>query len=232
MVGDRPQGALGDSGIHVAAVATAFPSGRASCRSSSPTPATRSRPAPTRSTWSSTAARSSPATTSRSSTRSPRSGGVRRATAAARTSRSSWRPASWSPTTTSAGRPGWRCWPGATSSRPPPARSRPAATLPVTLVMLEAVRDWRDAHRRAGRRQAGRRHPHQQGRDQVPRRRSTRSPGDDWLDPDWFRFGASSLLNDLLLQRQKLRHRGLLRRRLRDRSTRPRLTTDEDRTPP
>ena len=28
--------------------------------------------------------------------------------------------------------------------------------------------------------------------------------GDDWLSPDWFRFGASSLLNDLLMQRQKL----------------------------
>ena len=28
--------------------------------------------------------------------------------------------------------------------------------------------------------------------------------GEDWLDPAWFRFGASSLLNDLLLQRQKL----------------------------
>jgi deoxyribose-phosphate aldolase len=28
--------------------------------------------------------------------------------------------------------------------------------------------------------------------------------GDDWIDPAWFRFGASSLLNDLLLQRQKL----------------------------
>jgi deoxyribose-phosphate aldolase len=28
--------------------------------------------------------------------------------------------------------------------------------------------------------------------------------GSDWLDPDWFRFGASSLLNDLLMQRQKL----------------------------
>ena len=28
--------------------------------------------------------------------------------------------------------------------------------------------------------------------------------GDDWLDPDWFRFGASSLLNDLLMQRTKL----------------------------
>ncbi|MGH8823751.1 MAG: deoxyribose-phosphate aldolase, partial [Jiangellaceae bacterium] len=26
---------------------------------------------------------------------------------------------------------------------------------------------------------------------------------DDWLDPDWFRIGASSLLNDLLMQRQK-----------------------------
>jgi deoxyribose-phosphate aldolase len=29
--------------------------------------------------------------------------------------------------------------------------------------------------------------------------------GDDWLTPHWFRFGASSLLNDLLMQRQKLR---------------------------
>ena len=28
--------------------------------------------------------------------------------------------------------------------------------------------------------------------------------GDDWLAPEWFRFGASSLLNDLILQRQKL----------------------------
>ena len=28
--------------------------------------------------------------------------------------------------------------------------------------------------------------------------------GPDWLDPDWFRFGASSLLNDLLMQRPKL----------------------------
>ena len=28
--------------------------------------------------------------------------------------------------------------------------------------------------------------------------------GDDWLSPDWFRFGASSLVNDLLMQRTKL----------------------------
>ena len=28
--------------------------------------------------------------------------------------------------------------------------------------------------------------------------------GEDWLDPRWFRFGASSLLNDLLMQRTKM----------------------------
>jgi deoxyribose-phosphate aldolase len=28
--------------------------------------------------------------------------------------------------------------------------------------------------------------------------------GPDWLDPDWFRFGATSLLNDLLSQRTKM----------------------------
>jgi deoxyribose-phosphate aldolase len=28
--------------------------------------------------------------------------------------------------------------------------------------------------------------------------------GEDWLDPDWFRIGASSLLNDLLMQRQRM----------------------------
>ena len=54
----RPQG---DSGIHVAAVATAFPSGRASWPVKlADTARRRRRPAPTRSTWSSTAARSSP----------------------------------------------------------------------------------------------------------------------------------------------------------------------------
>ena len=28
--------------------------------------------------------------------------------------------------------------------------------------------------------------------------------GEDWLHPDWFRFGASRLLNDLLMQRAKM----------------------------
>ena len=38
--------------------------------------------------------------------------------------------------------------------------------------------------------------------------------GDDWLDPDWFRFGASTLLNDLLMQRTQAHDRRLLRSRL------------------
>src|SRR3954449_6610457 len=78
-----------------------------------------------------------------------------------------------------------------------------AATLPVTLVMLEAVRDFRE--------QTGR----QVGVKPAGGIRTTKDAikylvlinetvGDDWLDPAWFRFGASSLLNDLLMQRTKL----------------------------
>jgi deoxyribose-phosphate aldolase len=78
-----------------------------------------------------------------------------------------------------------------------------AATLPVTLVMLEAVRDFRA---RTGR---------QVGVKPAGGIRTTKDAikylvlinetvGDDWLSPDWFRFGASSLLNDLLMQRTKL----------------------------
>ena len=79
----------------------------------------------------------------------------------------------------------------------------PAATLPVTLVMLEAVRDFREA---SGVRSASSR-PAASAR---PRTRSSTSSlvnetaGDDWLTPDLFRIGASSLLNDLLMQRTKL----------------------------
>ena len=46
---------------------------------------------------------------------------------------------------------------------------QPAATLPVTLIMLEAVRDWRDLTGSQVGRQAGRRHQDHQGRHQVPR---------------------------------------------------------------
>ena len=44
----------------------------------------------------------------------------------------------------------------------------PAATLPVTLVMLEAVRDFRESHGRQVGVKPARRHPHRQGRHQVP----------------------------------------------------------------
>ena len=80
---------------------------------------------------------------------------------------------------------------------------QPAATLPVTLVMLEAVRDWRDLTGvQVGVKPAG---GIRTSKDAIKYLvMVSEIAGDDWLSPDWFRFGASSLLNDLLLQRQKL----------------------------
>jgi len=80
---------------------------------------------------------------------------------------------------------------------------QPAATLPVSLVMLEAVRDFRETtgemvgYKPAG----GIRHSKDAIKYLVM---VNETVGPDWLDPDWFRFGASSLLNDLLMQRTKL----------------------------
>jgi deoxyribose-phosphate aldolase len=80
----------------------------------------------------------------------------------------------------------------------------PAATLPVTLVMLEAVRDWQEATgRQVGVKPAGGIRTSKDALKYLVM--VSEIAGDAWLDPDWFRFGASSLLNDLLLQRQKLR---------------------------
>ncbi|MDH5279443.1 MAG: deoxyribose-phosphate aldolase, partial [Actinomycetota bacterium] len=80
----------------------------------------------------------------------------------------------------------------------------PAATLPVTLVMLEAVRDFRDdLGRMVGVKPAGGIRTSKDALRYLVLVNETVGP--DWLDPQWFRFGASSLLNDLLLQRQKLR---------------------------
>jgi deoxyribose-phosphate aldolase len=79
----------------------------------------------------------------------------------------------------------------------------PAATLPVTLVMLEAARDFRNqTGRQVGVKAAG---GIRVAKDAVRYLVVVNEVvGDDWLSPDWFRFGASSLLNDLLMQRQKL----------------------------
>jgi deoxyribose-phosphate aldolase len=79
----------------------------------------------------------------------------------------------------------------------------PAATLPVTLVMLEAVRDFRDAAgRQVGVKAAGGIRTAKDALRYLVVVNET--AGEEWLSPQWFRFGASSLLNDLLMQRQKL----------------------------
>ena len=80
---------------------------------------------------------------------------------------------------------------------------QPAATLPVTLVMLEAVRDFRrETGRQVGVKPAGGIRTTKDALKYIVMVNEV--AGDDWLSPDWFRFGASTLLNDLLLQRQKL----------------------------
>ncbi len=79
----------------------------------------------------------------------------------------------------------------------------PAATLPVTLLMLEAVRDWhRLTGERIGVKPAG---GIRSSKDAVKYLVTVaETVGEDWLQPHLFRFGASSLLNDVLLQRQKM----------------------------
>jgi deoxyribose-phosphate aldolase len=79
----------------------------------------------------------------------------------------------------------------------------PAATLPVTLIMLEAVRDFRErTGRQIGVKPAG---GIRTAKDAIRYLvLVNETAGEDWLDPRWFRFGASSLVNDLLMQRTKL----------------------------
>ncbi|WP_246000148.1 deoxyribose-phosphate aldolase [Nocardioides pocheonensis] len=80
---------------------------------------------------------------------------------------------------------------------------QPAATLPVILVMLEAVRDFRDTTgQQVGVKPAG---GIRTSKDAIKHLVMVNEVvGSDWLDPDWFRFGASTLLNDLLMQRTKM----------------------------
>jgi len=79
----------------------------------------------------------------------------------------------------------------------------PAATPTVTLVMLEAVRDFAAAHgRMIGVKAAGGIRTSKDAIKYLVLVNET--VGDAWLTPDLFRFGASTLLNDLLLQRQRM----------------------------
>jgi deoxyribose-phosphate aldolase len=78
----------------------------------------------------------------------------------------------------------------------------PAATLPVTLVMLEAIRDF---HRRTGAvigmKPAGGIRTAKDAIGYLVTLYETLGPR--WMTPDLFRFGASSLLNDCLMQLRK-----------------------------
>jgi deoxyribose-phosphate aldolase len=80
---------------------------------------------------------------------------------------------------------------------------QPAATLPVTMVMLEAVRDFRESTgRMIGVKPAG---GIRTSKDAIKYLVMVNEvAGEDWLSPEWFRFGASSLLNELLMQRTKM----------------------------
>jgi len=78
----------------------------------------------------------------------------------------------------------------------------PAATLPVIYVMMEAVRDFREVTGvMVGVKPAG---GIRTAKDAIKHLVVVHEiAGPEWLSPDWFRFGASSLLNDLLMQRRK-----------------------------
>ena len=75
----------------------------------------------------------------------------------------------------------------------------PAATIPVTLVMLEAIRDFfYQTGIRIGMKPAGGIKTAKQSLAYLVMVKETL--GDDWLTPDLFRFGASTLVNDVLMQ--------------------------------
>jgi deoxyribose-phosphate aldolase len=79
---------------------------------------------------------------------------------------------------------------------------QPAATLPVTLVMLEAIRDFYDkTGKMIGMKPAGGIKNTKEAISYLCLVKETL--GDAWLTPDLFRIGASSLLNDLLMQYEK-----------------------------
>jgi deoxyribose-phosphate aldolase len=75
----------------------------------------------------------------------------------------------------------------------------PAATMPVTLVMLEAIRDYfYETGIRIGMKPAGGIRNAKEALAYLVMVKETL--GDDWLTPDLFRFGASTLVNDVLMQ--------------------------------
>ena len=81
---------------------------------------------------------------------------------------------------------------------------QPAATAPVVTIMMEAVRDWHDiTGTRIGMKPAGGIRTTKDALKMLVIVQEV--AGDAWLTPALFRIGASTLLNDLLMQRQRMR---------------------------
>jgi len=79
---------------------------------------------------------------------------------------------------------------------------QPAATLPVTLVMLQSIRDfYYETGRMIGMKPAGGISSAKLAVHYLVMLRETL--GTAWMTPEWYRFGASSLANDVLMQLRK-----------------------------
>lgn len=79
---------------------------------------------------------------------------------------------------------------------------QPAATMQVTLVMLQAIRDYyAETGRMVGMKPAGGISTSKLAVHYLVMLRETL--GNAWMTPEWFRFGASSLANDVLMQLMK-----------------------------
>lgn len=82
---------------------------------------------------------------------------------------------------------------------------QPAATMPVTLVMLEAIKDYHyKTGRMVGMKPAGGISAAKNALQYLVMLYETLGP--KWMSNEWFRFGASSLANDILLQLGKERY--------------------------
>ena len=91
---------------------------------------------------------------------------------------------------------------GADFIKPSTGKIQPAATMQVTLVMLQAIRDYfRETGRRVGMKPAGGISNAKLAIHYLVMLKETL--GNAWMTPEWFRFGASSLANDLLMQLMK-----------------------------
>ncbi len=79
---------------------------------------------------------------------------------------------------------------------------QPAATMQVTLVMLQAIRDfYYETGRMVGMKPAGGISSAKLAVHYLVMLHETL--GNAWMTPEWFRFGASSLANDVLMQLMK-----------------------------